>query len=87
MRILFYLILLLPFILYFIYFISKNRRLKKDELLLGLKNAPWVRLLAAGLIGLTAAVMLLTLSSIDEKGEDYKPARYENGKFIPSTKE
>lgn len=87
MRFLIYLLPLLPFIIYFIYFAQKNRQLKKDEILVGLKNGPYVQLTFIGLIILIVLILLFTLLDIESNGENYTPARYENGVLIPSKME
>jgi drug/metabolite transporter (DMT)-like permease len=72
--------LLLPFLAWLIYAYLTRRRV-------GLNDAPWLGLAAAG-VGLVAVSLVTwSLLSGSEPGETYVPARFEDGKLVPGTTE
>ena len=58
--------------------------MKKGEILIGIKNGPWVRLAFASLFTLIAVILFLTFSNIEPQGESYTPAQYIDGELIPN---
>lgn len=84
MRTMIYILPLLPTIIYLLYFLLQNRKRKRGEILLGLKNAPWVRVFLVTLLTLTLFLLIAALTEGQRQNESYTPARYENGKFVPS---
>ena len=84
MRILFYLLPVLPAILYIIYYIIRNRKLAKNEILVGLKDGKWLAVFIACLVFTIVLVIGAAVQNNDYKGDKYTPAKFENGVLTPS---
>ena len=84
MRILFYLLPVLPAILYILYYIIRHRKRAKNEILVGLKDGRWLAVFIACLVFTIFLVVGSTLKNSDYKGDKYTPAKFENGVLQPS---
>lgn len=79
------LILAAPTILYIIYLIIAGRlRLSKNQIAITVRNLPWVKLLASGLILVTASLVALSLLIGEEPGGIYVPPHIVDGEVVPA---
>jgi hypothetical protein len=77
-------LLLAPAVLYFIYLvIARKARLGKNETAKTLLALPWPWLLGAGIVLMAASLVVLSLSSGDDRGGTYIPPHLEDGKVVP----
>ena len=83
---LFHIALLLgPAILYFAYLvIARKVRLSKSETAKALMRMPWLWLLGTGIALMAASLVVLSLSSGDDRGGTYVPPHLEDGKVVPA---
>lgn len=78
-------LLLAPAVLFFIYLvIARKIRLSKSEAAKALRDFPWVWLLSAGLTLMAASLIVLSLSSGEDRGGTYVPPHMEDGKVVPA---
>ncbi len=78
-------LVLAPAIIFMIYLIvARKVRLSKSDTARMLRELPWLRLLAAGILLMAASLIVLSLSSGEDRGGTYVPPRLEDGKVVPA---
>ena len=78
-------LVLAPAIIFMIYLIvARKVRLSKSDTARMLRELPWLRLLAAGILMMASSLIALSLSSGEDRGGNYVPPRIENGKIVPA---
>ncbi|MCG8692762.1 MAG: DUF6111 family protein [Minwuiales bacterium] len=70
--------MLVPFIIYGIYWIGAKRRQK-----IGVSDVPWTMLFTSGLALVVISLAFFGFTSGHEAGLDYSPARMEDGRVVP----
>ncbi|PIR32599.1 MAG: hypothetical protein COV36_04065 [Alphaproteobacteria bacterium CG11_big_fil_rev_8_21_14_0_20_44_7] len=78
---LYFLPAILPFALYFAYYIRKGRHLGRNEILVGIKEGPWVRTAILTLFILVVTILFLALLQDGNSGKNYVPTTYKDGKL------
>jgi hypothetical protein len=68
---------LIPFLAYAVWLVLARRPMPSD-----LRGVPWLRLSAAGLACVAAALLVFAETTAIERGESYAPARLEGGRII-----
>ncbi|MDP7342086.1 MAG: DUF6111 family protein [Alphaproteobacteria bacterium] len=83
---LFHVVLLLaPAVLFMIYLIiARKVRLSKSDTARMLRELPWPWLLGAGIALMAASLVVLSLSSGDDREGTYVPPHMEDGKVVPA---
>ncbi|MBI05584.1 MAG: hypothetical protein CMM54_01230 [Rhodospirillaceae bacterium] len=78
-------LVLAPAIIFMIYLIvARKVRLSKSDTARMLRELPWLRLLAAGILLMAVSLIALSLSSGEDRGGNYVPPRIEDGKIVPA---
>ena len=83
---LFHVVLLLaPAVLFMIYLIiARKVRLSKTDAARMLRELPWPWLLGAGIALMAASLVVLSLSSGDDREGTYVPPHMDDGKVVPA---
>tara|TARA_B100001123_G_scaffold249958_1_gene279051 strand:+ start:299 stop:517 length:219 start_codon:yes stop_codon:yes gene_type:complete len=64
--------------------VARKVRLSKSDTARMLRELPWLRLLAAGILLMAVSLIALSLSSGEDRGGNYVPPRIEDGKIVPA---
>ena len=76
--------LLLPVVIYFIWLrYSRRKSLATGADMPGLREAPWIWMIAAALGVLVLGVIFLQLTTGEEPGGVYVPPHVEDGRVVP----
>ncbi len=77
-------LVLAPAIIFMIYMIvARKVRLSKSDTARMLRELPWLRLLAIGVLLMAASLIAFSLSTGDERGGTYVPPHLEDGEVVP----
>lgn len=74
--------MLLPFVIYGIYWIGAQRRRQR-----GVSETPWTVLFASGIALMIAGLIYLRWTTGYEAGKTYVPAHTEDGEVVPAKTE
>ena len=78
-------LLLAPAVLFMIYLIvARKVRLSRSDTAKMLRDLPWPWLLGIGIALMAASLIVLSMSSGDDRGGTYVPAHMEDGKGVPA---
>ena len=78
-------LLLAPAVLFMIYLIvARKVRLSKSDTAKMLRDLPWPWLLSIGIALMAASLVVLSMSSGDDRGGTYVPPHMEDGKVVPA---
>jgi len=78
-------LLLAPAVLFMIYLIvARKVRLSKSDTAKMLRDLPWPWLLGIGIALMAASLVVLSMSSGDDRGGTYVPPHMEDGKVVPA---
>lgn len=84
MRILFYILPFLPSIIYVLYYVIKGRGRSKGEILVGIKQGNWFRVVMVTLFLCICVLLFAALQAGEYKGDKYIPAKFEDGVLTPN---
>lgn len=84
MRILFYLLPFMPTIIYLLYYIIQGRGRSRGEILVGIKQGNWFRVVIVSLFLCICVLLIAGLQAGEYKGDKYIPAKYEDGVLTPN---
>ena len=78
-------LLLAPAVLFMIYLIVAPKvRLSKSDTSKMLRDLPWPWLLSIGIALMAASLVVLSMSSGEDRGGTYVPPHMEDGKVVPA---
>lgn len=84
MNFLFYILPFLPTIIYLLYYINKGKARGRGEILVGIRQGNWFRVVIVTIFISVAMLILAGLHAGEYKGDKYIPAKFENGVLTPN---
>ncbi len=84
MRFLIYIAPFLPTIIYVLYYIIRDRKRGRGEVLLGIRQGKWFRVVIVSIFLFVCVVIMAALGGEQNRGKNYEPAKFENGVLTPN---